>query len=59
MKKKKVELAKKLTLAKETVATLTVKQQRGLKGGALSQDCDTYDPQWTCESHPRPTNVCM
>ncbi|MBC9914921.1 class I lanthipeptide [Chitinophaga varians] len=59
MKKKTIDLAKKLTLAKATVATLTVKQQVGLKGGRLSTNCDTYDPQWTCESHPRPTNVCM
>ncbi|NML40630.1 hypothetical protein HHL17_25765 [Chitinophaga sp. G-6-1-13] len=59
MKKKKAALAKKLTLAKETVASLTVKQQGVLNGGRLSTNCDTYDPQWTCESHPRPTNVCM
>lgn len=58
MKKKKIELAKKLTLAKETVATLTVKQKNAIKGGE-TVFCDTYDPAWTCESNPRPTNVCM
>ncbi|MBC9934216.1 class I lanthipeptide [Chitinophaga qingshengii] len=59
MKKKKIELAKKLTLAKAPVAALTGKQQGEVKGGFNSQYCDTYDPQWTCESNPRPGMVCM
>lgn len=60
MKKKKIELAKKLTLAKAPVASLTAKQQQLLEGGRLSWNCqDTWDPQYTCETHLRPGNVCM
>ncbi|NIG54997.1 class I lanthipeptide [Chitinophaga sp. Cy-1792] len=59
MKKKKISLAKKLSLNKLTVASMTQQQQKSLAGGINTQYCVTYDPQVTCESHPRPGYVCL
>jgi hypothetical protein len=60
MKKKKISLERKLLLNKETVALLSKPQQKGIAGGGIrSQFCDTYDPQLTCESNPRPGYVCL
>ncbi|RAJ77416.1 hypothetical protein CLV59_107183 [Chitinophaga dinghuensis] len=59
MKKKKISLEKKLTLNKLTVASLSKPQQKAVAGGLNTDYCNTYDPQWTCESHPRPGYVCM
>ncbi|WP_106528431.1 class I lanthipeptide [Chitinophaga niastensis] len=59
MKKKKLSLERKLSFTKKTVATLSKQQQNQLAGGAASQYCNTYDPQDTCESHPRPGYMCL
>ncbi len=59
MKKKKLSLEKKLSLNKETVASLSKQQQNQLAGGAVTDFCNTYDPQITCESRPRPGRVCV
>lgn len=59
MKKKKISLERKLSLTKETIASLTKQQQQEVAGGAASQFCQTYDPQLTCETHPRPGYVCL
>ncbi|MBV8252999.1 MAG: class I lanthipeptide [Chitinophaga sp.] len=58
MKKKKISLEKKLSLNKLTVASLSKPQQHALAGGINTDYCNTYDPQVTCESHPRPGYVC-
>ncbi len=52
-------MEKKLAFNKVTVATLSKQQQTKLAGGLASWNCETYDPQYTCESNPRPTYVCM
>lgn len=58
MKKKKLSLEKKLSLNRETVAALS-KQQLGRLAGGATANCNTYDPQFTCETHPRPGYVCQ
>jgi hypothetical protein len=61
MKKKKLSLSKKLFLSKAVVADLNKQQQQQLAGGrgTLYYPCVTWDPEWTCESHPRPGNECF
>jgi hypothetical protein len=60
MKKKTLSLEKKLSLNKETIATLSKQQKIELAGGIVNTlYCNTYDPQMTCESHPRPGRVCL
>ncbi|WP_291910149.1 class I lanthipeptide [Chitinophaga sp. CB10] len=59
MKKKKISLEKKLSLKKTTVAELSKTEQKSLAGGAATQYCNTYDPQETCETHPRPGYQCV
>lgn len=59
MKKKKLSLEKKLSLNKEIVATLNKQQQQQLAGGAVTDFCDTWDPQITCETRPRPGRYCV
>jgi hypothetical protein len=65
MKKKSIKLQKRLFLGKETIALLNKKQQDSIAGGATagracnSANCDTYDPQLTCESNPRPGYQCV
>ena len=64
MKKKSIRL-QRLFLDKETIALLNKQQQEGIAGGATagracnSANCDTYDPQRTCESNPRPGYQCV
>lgn len=65
MKKKNLRLQKKLFLTRETIALLNKRQQESVAGGATlgprcnSANCDTYDPQLTCESNPRPGFMCL
>ncbi|PSK91985.1 class I lanthipeptide [Taibaiella chishuiensis] len=65
MKKKNIRLQKRLFLDKETIAALNKQQQEGVAGGATigricnSAGCQTYDPQATCETNPRPGYVCL
>jgi hypothetical protein len=62
MKKKKLSLNKKLFLDKATVITLNAAKQSALAGGrgyTQAANCNTWDPQEGCESHPRPGVYCL
>ncbi|WP_147243530.1 class I lanthipeptide [Chitinophaga flava] len=61
MKKKKISLEKKLSLHKETIASLSEQQKNGLKGGIKTEFYSniTWDPWVTCETHAKPDQVCM
>ncbi|MCW3466212.1 class I lanthipeptide [Chitinophaga nivalis] len=61
MKKKQLSLSKKLLLKKEAILELNKNQQNSLAGGAAASriDCGTWDPERTCETHPRPGHQCV
>ncbi len=54
MKKKKLELNKKLLLSKETIVHLNEAQQSLLAGGATATNCPTYNAE--C---PTPATACF
>ncbi len=59
MKKKKVELGKKLLLSKETIAQLNADQQHQLVGGLATALCqDTYQISSCRASSPAPGRPC-
>ncbi|MBV8253006.1 MAG: class I lanthipeptide [Chitinophaga sp.] len=60
MKKKKIELSKKLVLSKETIAQLNADQQHQLMGGMVSVRCtdDTLQISSCVASSPAPGRPC-
>nr|WP_295873483.1 class I lanthipeptide [uncultured Chitinophaga sp.] len=64
MKKKNIDLQKKVSLKKVALAHLNVEQQNDVRGGIIGgpfdtkcQGCDSYDP--SCPTRPHRTVVCM
>ncbi|SKA23383.1 hypothetical protein SAMN04488128_1021811 [Chitinophaga eiseniae] len=61
MKKKNIDLQKKVGLKKVALAYLNVEQQNDVRGGGRAintrcNGCDSYDP--SCPSMARPTKIC-
>ncbi|NML35591.1 hypothetical protein HHL17_00130 [Chitinophaga sp. G-6-1-13] len=65
MKKKNLELQKKVSLKKVTLANLNFEQQNVVRGGVAGarpfdtkcEGCDSYDP--SCPTRPHRTVVCV
>lgn len=62
MKKKKIDLSRKLLLSKETVASLNISQQQQLVGGVATRDIvcmeDTRYISSCVATRPSPNSPC-